>query len=385
MKKYDHLTKAELLEQLKALESKASAEDRETDQAAQQKLTEVALLESEERMRAILETAVEGIVTIDERGIIESVNPAAERLFGYKAAEVIGRNVSVLMPSPYREKHDGYMANYLRTGHAKIIGIGREVVGQRKDGTIFPMDLAVSEVKLADKRLFTGFVRDITERKRLEKEVLEISEREQRRIGQDLHDGLGQHLAGIELMSQVLEEKLAAKKLKTEAVRAGEIAGHVREAISQARLLARGLSPVVLESEGLMSALRELTASTEKIFRVHCQFQCSPPVLVEEHAVATHLYRIAQEAVSNAIKHGKAKKMEIRLQAANRRTILTVKDYGVGLPKVLPEKRGMGLRIMQYRAGMIGGTLAVQRDPAGGTSVVCSLQTTANAKHKTPS
>jgi len=375
MKKYDHLTKAELLEQLKALESKASAEDRETDQAAQQKLTEVALLESEERMRAILETAVEGIVTIDERGIIESVNPAAERLFGYKAAEVIGRNVSVLMPSPYREKHDGYMANYLRTGHAKIIGIGREVVGQRKDGTIFPMDLAVSEVKLADKRLFTGFVRDITERKRLEKEVLEISEREQRRIGQDLHDGLGQHLAGIELMSQVLEEKLAAKKLKTEAVRAGEIAGHVREAISQARLLARGLSPVVLESEGLMSALRELTASTEKIFRVHCQFQCSPPVLVEEHAVATHLYRIAQEAVSNAIKHGKAKKVQITLQSNNGALHLTVRNDGRPFPATVGQDNRMGLRIMNYRANLIGGILEIKADGKRGAIVTCSLHT----------
>ena len=150
---YENLTKAELIERLKALERGGS----------------------EERLRAILETAVEGIITIDERGIVESMNRAAEKIFGYKAAEVIGQNVSILMPSPYREEHDGYLHNYVRTGEAKIIGIGREVIGQRSDGSIFPMDLAVSEVNLADKRLFTGFVRDITERKGAEQRLAELA------------------------------------------------------------------------------------------------------------------------------------------------------------------------------------------------------------------
>jgi PAS domain S-box-containing protein len=127
-----------------------------------------ALEESEERLRAILATAVEGIITIDDHGLIDSINPAAERIFGYAAPEVMGKNVSVLMPSPYCEEHDRYLENYLRTGHAKIIGIGREVVGRRKDGSTFPMDLSVSEVRLASRRLFTGFVRDISDRKRAE-------------------------------------------------------------------------------------------------------------------------------------------------------------------------------------------------------------------------
>ncbi len=119
-------------------------------------------------MRAILETAVEGIITIDERGVIELLNPAAERIFGYPASEIVGHNVSQLMPPPYRAEHDQYIANYLRTGRAKVIGIGRETLGQRKNGTVFPMELSISEVKLADRRLFTGFVRDITEKKRAE-------------------------------------------------------------------------------------------------------------------------------------------------------------------------------------------------------------------------
>jgi PAS domain S-box-containing protein len=138
-------------------------------------LAEQALREREARIRAILDTTVDAIITIDEQGIIESFNLAAERIFGYAAAEVLGQEVSLLMPSPYREEHRGYLARYLRTGEKRIIGIGREVVGRRKDGTTFPMDLAVSEVRLGDRCLFTGIVRDITERKRAEEDRLRLA------------------------------------------------------------------------------------------------------------------------------------------------------------------------------------------------------------------
>ncbi len=363
MKDYRKMSKAELLAWIQRLRSKHATRSR-----TQRRLAATALRDSAERLRAILETAVEGIITIDERGIIESFNLAAERIFGYPAKEVIGRNVSTLMPSPHRERHDNYIGNYLRTGHAKIIGIGREIVARRKNGSVFPMDLSVSEVRLADRRLFTGFIRDITERKRLEKEILEISEREQRRIGQDLHDGLCQHLAGIELMSQVLEQKLA-RRSKAAAARAGDIAKNVRDAIGHTRLLARGLSPVTLESEGLMSALQELAINTEKIFRVACRFDGDPPVLVSDYPAATHLFRLAQEAVSNAIKHGQANRILIRLRQERGRLALSIIDNGSGFPTQIPKSKGMGLRIMQSRAGMIGGTLAIERNTAGGTSV----------------
>jgi diguanylate cyclase (GGDEF)-like protein/PAS domain S-box-containing protein len=132
---------------------------------------EAALDESEARLKAIVDTAVDGILTIYVDGIVQSVNPAAVRIFGYAVNEVVGHNVAMLMPEPYRSAHDRYLANYLRTGEAKIIGIGREVEGLRKDGTVFPLELAVSEVRLADRRLFTGIVRDISERKRIEAQV----------------------------------------------------------------------------------------------------------------------------------------------------------------------------------------------------------------------
>ncbi|MGH7992305.1 MAG: PAS domain S-box protein [Limisphaerales bacterium] len=363
MKDYRKMSRTELLAWIQQLRSKHATRTR-----TQRRQAASDLRDSAERLRAILETAVEGIITIDERGLIESFNLAAERIFGYQADEVIGRNVSLLMPSPHREQHDTYLGNYLHTGHAKIIGIGREIVARRKNGSVFPMDLSVSEVQLADRRLFTGFIRDITERKRLEKEILEISEREQRRIGQDLHDGLCQHLAGIELMSQVLEQKLA-RRSKAAAARAGDIAKNVRDAIGHTRLLARGLSPVTLESEGLMSALQELALNTEKIFHVTCRFDCHPPVLVSDYPAATHLFRLAQEAVSNALKHGKAKRIFIRLKEERGRLALSIIDNGSGIPAKIPKSKGMGLRIMQSRAGMIGGTLAIERNAAGGTRV----------------
>jgi two-component system CheB/CheR fusion protein len=363
------LTKAELIERLEALNSGPAVPN---PSGTTTSIAEAVLRDTAERLRAILETAVEGIITINERGIIESFNPAAENIFGYAAAEVVGKNVQVLMPSPYREEHDSYIANYLRGGQARIIGIGREVVGRRKDGDEFPMDLAVSEVRLADRRIFTGFVRDISDRKRLEKEILEISDREQRRIGHDLHDGLCQQLAGIELLSQVLEQKVGAKS-KADAARAAEISRHVRDAIGYTRSLARGLSPVMRDAEGLMSALQGLARNTARLFRVACVFECDPPVLVHEHSVATHLYRIAQEAVSNAIKHGKARHVWISLKALGHRNVLSIKDDGCGIPKVLQESKGMGLRIMRYRAGMMGGAAMVERDLEGGTSVICSV------------
>ena len=139
--------------------------------AAELKRAEAALRDSEARHRAILDAAIDGIITIDDRGTIEAANPAAVRLFGYSTTELIGANVKMLMPAPYHDQHDGYLDNYRRTGERKIIGIGREVVGRRKDGTVFPMDLSISEINVGGRRMFTGLVHDVTERKQAEMEL----------------------------------------------------------------------------------------------------------------------------------------------------------------------------------------------------------------------
>ncbi|NBV22177.1 MAG: response regulator [Proteobacteria bacterium] len=231
-------------------------------------------------------------------------------------------------------------------------------------------------------RKIVGTLLDITDRRRLEQEILNISEQEQRRIGQDLHDGICQQLAGIELMSQVLEQSLARRSKKLSA-QAGQIAGHVRETISQTRMLAHGLCPVVLESEGLMSALQELAHTTSKIYGVTCVFHCNHPVQIHDQPTATHLYRIAQEAVGNSLKHGKARQIEIGLAAESDRVFLCVKDDGCGIPAP-PPRTGAGLRIMQYRAGMIGGSVIVQRGELRGTTVACSVHQSQPAAVKQP-
>jgi PAS domain S-box-containing protein len=213
---------------------------------------------------------------------------------------------------------------------------------------------------------------DVTERKRLEEEVLRISEMEQRRIGQDLHDGVCQHLAGIEMKCQVLEENLQAKA-KSHAAQAGQIAGHVRDVIAQIRSLARGLSPVALESEGLMSAFSGLAEDTQRLFDVQCRFVNDTAVLMDNPIAATHLYRIAQEAVTNAIKHGKATAIEINLSATADKITLLIKDNGAGLNQHAGAGKGMGLRIMQYRAGMIGATVVLQPQQPAGAVLLCVL------------
>ena len=223
----------------------------------------------------------------------------------------------------------------------------------------------------------------IEERKRLEQELLSISELEQRRLGQDLHDGLCQHLAGIEFMSQVLQQKLAGKA-KVESARAEEIARLVREAISQTRDMAHGLSPVTLEAEGLMAALKQLASQTENRFDIECTFTCPEPVLVPDNTTATHLYRIAQESISNAIRHGKAKRIHISLEWNDRRLILEVSDDGAGMSNDGPKSKGIGLHLMKYRADMIGGTLRITDGPHGGTKVACTVPQLCNTIESIP-
>jgi signal transduction histidine kinase len=216
------------------------------------------------------------------------------------------------------------------------------------------------------------FLRDITDRINLEQEILHISEREHRRIAQDLHDGLGQMLVGAAYLAGTVRQDLAAKSLP-EARNLARIWEVINEAIAQTRHLARGLHPVEPEPNGLMVALESLAARTKKMFQVRCHFNCRRPVLVKDNTVATHLFRIAQEAVTNAIKHGKPGRIEISLTETPGRINLAVKDDGLGMPARLPKKPGMGLRIMRYRAGMIGGSLVIQKEAGGGTTIVCTV------------
>lgn len=216
-----------------------------------------------------------------------------------------------------------------------------------------------------------ALTKEIAERERLEKEILEVSEREQRRIGHDLHDGLCQHWAATAMAGQVLGEKLAAKSLP-EAADATEVVRLVEDGITLTRNLAHGISPAEMETEGLVTAFRDFAVNISRMFKVDCRFECNLPPHIEDPAVATHLYRIVQEAVNNALRHGKPKQIVISLSSRKGCLELTVEDDGGGLPDDWQKGRGMGTRIMAHRAAMIGGTLSIEPNPTGGTFVKCT-------------
>lgn len=333
-----------------------------------------ALRESEERNRAVLETAVNAILTIDENRVITSVNSATERMFGYSREELIGQNIKMLMPEPYAANHDGYVKSYLKTGKRKIIGIGREAVAKRKNGELFPIDLSVGEVVLGPgKRLFTGIIRDLTDNKQLEEKILRISEEEQHRIGQDIHDDLCQQLAAIGCLAKVAHQRLV-KTSSAAAPDLDQVVQMISVANQRAREMARGLVPVVLDASGLMAALADMARGTQQIFRISCHFHCDPPVEVSDNTMAIQLYRIAQEAVANAVKHSKADRLDLSLEEVDGWVRLSIRDNGAGIPDHAPGTgTGMGLLTMSRRARMMGGDLSLDNHPLGGTVVTCSI------------
>ncbi|MGH9744665.1 MAG: PAS domain-containing sensor histidine kinase [Candidatus Acidiferrales bacterium] len=333
------------------------------------KQAEESLQDERNVLSAILDIVGALIVVLDPKGRIVRFNRTCEQTTGYSFPEVHGKYIWELFLLP--EEAENFKAIFEEASAEQLPG--------DYDTSLLTRDGAArlvtwSSTILADKNGATSHVIvtgiDITERRRLEKALLEVSAREQRRIGEDLHDGLGQHLTGIAFMSKVLESKLCEKSLG-ESGDAAKIVKLVNEAINKTRELSRGLSPVVSDAHGLMSALTRYAEEMQDLFQIICRFECGAPVLVYDVNVATHLYQIAREAVNNAIKHGKPGHVVIGLSSVNGEGTLAIQDDGGGISEIPANHTGMGLNIMSYRANMIGGSLHVGKNFQGGTTVGC--------------
>lgn len=320
------------------------------------------------RQAQIINQIHESVIATDLEGRITFWNQGAERMFGYSMDEVLGRPISDFYPDRQYPSMLPEVRRHLET-HGVYETEGRR---RKKDGEVISIHLVLSLLRDREGAPtgLVGYSLDISERKRLEREIIDVSEEEQKRIGQELHDGLGQHLTGIAFLSKALEQKLSAQGA-AEARDAANIVGFVNQAVSKTRSLARGLFPVELEANGLMSALEQLAANVAALYGIQCEFRCNTPVLVYDNIVAINLYRIAQEAINNAVKHSKASRILVELTEVGGRVQLSVSDDGIGFERS-PSGKGMGLHIMEYRARLIGSSLEIRRRPEGGAVVSVS-------------
>lgn len=227
---------------------------------------------------------------------------------------------------------------------------------------------------------FFALIRDISERKRLERQIMEASEMEQRRIAGDLHDSLSEVLSGTRHLACTLQNSLAAKRSpdRHDAARTVEL---LAKCLAETRRLARGLHPVGPEPEALKLAMQDLAARTRKLFSIECEFLCEGPAGISNHSIATHLYRIAQESVTNAVPHGRANRITISLTAKPKCVELVIRDTGIGFRRIT-QPAGMGIEIMKYRAASIGASLQITRRRPHGVEVRCRVQNGRQKKSK---
>jgi len=349
-------------------------------------------------LKSILDTVPDAMIVIDEHGIIQSFSAAAERLFGYRGDEVVGKNVRMMMPSPYREGHDGYLARYLRTSERRIIGIGRVVVGERKDGSTFPMELAVGEMKSGNRQFFTGFIRDLTERQRTEARLQELQSElvhisrltAMGEMAATLAHELNQPLSAIanymkgsrRLLESVSDENAATvrdamDKAAAQAMRAGEIIRRLRD------FVARGEGERTSENaRKLIEEASALALVGARNLGVRTQFMFDPQVdlvLVDKVQIQQVLLNLMRNAIE-AMDEMPTRELTIALRATDGETAaVDVSDTGAGIapeiadqlfqPFITTKRTGMGvgLSICRTIVEAHGGQIWVERNPKGGT------------------
>jgi len=320
-----------------------------------------------ETFKTLAETAHEGIILIDTKGMIEYVNPSAETMFGYPHGSLAGSSVNQLMTESMSKQHDHYIQNYLNTGVGKIIGTGRKLAGQRKDGSHFPIHLSVGDINLKHTRLFAGVIMDISEQQRLQREIMEVPVREQRRIGQELHDGIGQQLTGLGMLATSLLNKAS----KPEHGLAAQLADGLKEALSQVRALSHGLVPIEIDAAGFVTALRNLTEEIQRQSHIPVEFKVLNEIKFANDDMVIHLYRITQEALNNAIKHANCRHLYVSIDIEDEYGLLEISDNGRGIADDIKNEEGLGLNIMKYRSSLFNGQVKIYPVETGGTRVCC--------------
>ncbi|MBN1126832.1 MAG: PAS domain S-box protein [Sedimentisphaerales bacterium] len=319
-------------------------------------------------LAAAVRNSNDAITILDLEGNIISWNLGAERIYGYSEAEAMKMHISRIIPGHKQEEMLGLTERVLQGESVECF----ETQRLTKKNRILDISLTATWLNDEAGRPFamTTTERDITERRCLEKEILDITERERELIGQEMHDGMGQVLTGMAVMSKGLALKLkdSSSQERKDALTIAQLAN---KAIAQTRDLAKMLYPVDLETGGLVSALRTLASNAGKTMGATCRFRCGKSVSVINLVEAKQIYRIVQEAITNAIRHGKAKNINIKLRLTKKGMILSVENDGLDFPKVSPHQTGVGLKIMQYRAHLIGGTLTIRKGDKGGTLITC--------------
>lgn len=340
------------------------------DDITRRKRIEQALDEEKQRLAAIVNMAADAIITVDRQGVIRDFNRAAERMFGYASEEAVGMGIHRLI-TPGNGEPGPFPHQYFRKQESERDAIHHEAIGNHKQGSRFPLEMAVSEIDHLD--LYVTLLRDLSERKALEQEVIEMSAIEQERIGREIHDGIGQQLTALGMLANNLAKRLGRTALSQEAETAGQLVTYLQQALYEVKALSKGLSPVEIGPEGLADSLAKLVERAGISAGIQCDFVLSGVIPDLDEMVAVHLYRIVQEAINNAIKHADASRIEVKVRLPAQHLAISVADNGIGIDPMKNRKGRLGLHIMRYRSGIIGATLKIQAIEAGGTLVSCSL------------
>jgi PAS domain S-box-containing protein len=333
----------------------------------ERKQAEQKLLQQEARYRAVIETAADGFWMLDSGGHLRGVNDAYVHRSGYSRRELLGMGISDLDANESMAETRARIDKVIRAGSDLF-----ETRHRTKNGKLWPVEVSTTYSDIGG-GLFFAFLRDISERKRLEREILEASTAEQERIGREIHDGIGQQLTGLTLLASSIERRLAMAGHPGEAAVVAELHTHLQAALNEARSLARGLSPVEIDPQGLAHALSHLADQVRAVSGIDCRYEGASDVQLAENVQVLHLYRLAQEAVHNAIKHGAPATVRVVLQQDADELVLTVRDDGKGIAAAPEQATGLGLHIMQYRAGIMGGRCTVGPAEGGGTLVCCKV------------